>query len=758
MLRGMLNKITFFVFFLLSTISFALPPLYFALGVQEINELEEYKKWGFNSIWVDIFYQDPRLDKKESLIKEAVKQELIPIVCLHLEQKELGSLSPLNKEYREKTTGWIREIAGRLRDTPQLVWALGYDPFEAIEYSESDFLSYLLSWYGSFPTLSQAWGTEVNYPSDITLGLVEKLSADREKEIPRYGISRASLDLAIYKWWSLRDLFNLWLGAIKGVDNDKRHWVITGMLKDYKSIISVPHGYDGITTALYPDELENDFLTHNPHGIAIARRGGLFSPIAVFRLFKEGEFRTTPFLLKQWINSAYLQGAVGIGLDNWTILKEIPDLKEAIRNSFLKQPLQPDNKIAILYEPFLEGYNLNGRGLYGFLKTLLLNQPSDLFFALKIGCKYGGIDFLGVEDLDKVNIFRYKVILAPSAFYIPPNAKELLQSFILFGGILVADFGFDCYESGLLANLSDFVKNNFGVDGVFTITKGRGNFRINLEHPLFPLLKKKQESDGNAGGYAVDGCIGFVYVGAKTDILAVLGSLVGAGGRTAVAGIMLRKVGLGYAIYATFPLWRNWLPYNKLFNEFHECIFSWGAEWWLVDDFLSSAGRIVILKNGIALSNLLPTKTALILRMPSQVFYEGCTTLPDKDRGFQIYVPLDEGELKILSNPLPLVVEPNFLLLQIGKYSPDKVELKVWGRGGQAIAVGNQTGVIPIFTTPGVITLLSGVYKIEKHSSHKVTITNLINGEKKSFTIREENERIQIKWDFYAEKVEIERE
>lgn len=758
MMRGRAWIKTAFILLIFSTsLSFALPPLYFALGLEDVNELTEYAKWGFNSLWVDMVYQDSQLDKKETLIKQAAEQGLIPIICLHTELKDLGFPSPLNKEYGEKTTSWVKAMAEKFKDIPQLIWALGYDPAGAIEYSEADFLSYLLSWYGSLPTLSQAWGTELNFPSELTLDLVEKISADREGEIPRYGITRASLDLAIYKWWSLRDLLNLWLGEIRGADGNRRHWVITGMLKDYKSLISVPQGYDGVTVALYPGEVESDFLTHNSHGIAIARRGGLFNPIGIFRLIKEGEYKTTPYILKEWLNNAYLQGAVGIGIDNWATLKELSELKQVLPHAFLKQPLEPRNKIAVLYEPFLEGYNLAGRGLYGFLKTPLLNQPSDLFFALRLGSKYGGIDFLSVDDLDKLNLSRYKVILAPSAFYLPPPAKELLQSFILLGGMLVADIGLDCYESGLIANVSDFVRRDFGVDGVFTITKGRGNFRINMEHPLFPLLRKNQESDGNAKGFAVDGCIGFIYVGAKTDILATLGALLGAGGRMAVAGIIVKKVGLGYTVYATFPLWRNWLPYNKLFNEFHESVFSWGAEGWLVDTLFPSVGRFALLQNGFALANLTPLNTALILKVPEQIFFEGCITAPAEDYPFEIIVPLEKAELRVLSDPLPLVAQPGYLLVQVGEYSSAKVELRVWGRGGKALVGDNQVGVVSSFTTPGVLNLFNGEYKIEKGSSHKVTITNLQTGEKKSFLLKAEEDSLRIEWDFHSERVEIEK-
>jgi hypothetical protein len=742
---------------LLSFPSYSLPFLYFALGLQDEKELSDYKEWGFNSIWIDLTFQDPQMEKKETLIKEAVNQGLIPIICLHLETPNFGSRSPINKDYQGKTTSWVRSIGEKFKDLPQLVWALGYDPSGAIEYSESDFLSYLLMWYGSFPNLSQAWGKELNFPSDVKFEVVDKLSADKEREIPRYGISRASLDLAIYKWWSLRDLFNLWLGEIKGADIGKEHWVITGMLKDYKSIASVPPGYDGITLALYPGEVEMDFLTHNPHGVAIARRGGLFNPIAILHIIKEGEYKTTLCLLQQWLNNAYIEGAGGIGFDNWANLKELKELKEVIIKSRRQNPLEPQNKIAILYEPFFEGFNLDGRGLYGFLKTPLINQPSDLFFALRLGSIYGGVDYLSVEDLDKVNIFRYKVILAPSAFLIPSSAEELLQSFILTGGILVADIGFGCYEGGTLASVNKFVRNNFGLDGFFTITKGRGNFRVNIEHPLFPLLKKNKESDGNAKGFAVDGCIGFVYVGKKTDILATLGALVGAGGRMAVAGILIKKVGLGWGIYATFPLWRNWLPYNKLFNEFHQAIFGWGADSYLLDSLFPTTGRIMLLKEGVALLNLTPQKNALIYITPYEQFFPTCVTAPFEETLKEIIVPLNECELRILSNPVPLQVQPSDLTVHIESYSTDKVVLKVLGKGGQILLSNDKTNTIPMFTTPGTIILGSGEYKIEKGSLHKITITNCQTGEKKSWMAKADEGYIKIEWSFHSEKIEIER-
>jgi len=325
------------------------------------------------------------------------------------------------------------------------------------------------------------------------------------------------------------------------------------------------------------------------------------------------------------------------------------------------------------------------------------------------------------------------------------------------GGILVADIGFDCYEGGALASVNKFLRNNFGVDGFFTITKGRGNFRVNIEHPLFPLLKKNKASDGNAKGFAVDGCIGFVYVGGKTDILATLGALVGAGGRMAVAGILVKKVGLGWGIYATFPLWRNWLPYNKLFNEFHQAILSWGTDNYLLDSLFPQTGRLMLLKEGIALLNLAPQKNALIYITPYEQFFPSCVTAPLEGDLRQIIVPLNECELRILSNPLPLRVQPSDLTVHIVSYTSDKVELKVVGKGGKILLSNEKAETIPNFTTLGTIILGSGEYKIEKGSLHKITITNCLTGEKKSWMAKADEGYLKIEWSFHSEKIEIER-
>ncbi|MGB9797638.1 MAG: hypothetical protein ACPLSK_03360, partial [bacterium] len=81
--------------FLFSTFqAHSLPFLSFALGLQDAKELQEYKKWGFNSIWVDIYYNDSQMEKKEALIRLATKEDLIPIICLHLESPALGVCSP----------------------------------------------------------------------------------------------------------------------------------------------------------------------------------------------------------------------------------------------------------------------------------------------------------------------------------------------------------------------------------------------------------------------------------------------------------------------------------------------------------------------------------------------------------------------------------------------------------------------------------------------------------------------------------------
>jgi hypothetical protein len=225
----------------------------------------------------------------------------------------------------------------------------------------------------------------------------------------------------------------------------------------------------------------------------------------------------------------------------------------------------------------------------------------------------------------------------------------------------------------------------------------------------------------------------------------------------AVAGILVKKVGLGWGIYATFPLWRNWLPYNKLFNEFHQAILSWGADSYLFDSLFPQTGRLMLLKEGIALLNLSPQKNALIYITPYEQFFPSCVTAFLEGDLRQIIVPLNECELRILSNPIPLRVQPSDLTVHIVSYTSDKVELKVVGKGGKILLSNEKAETIPNFTTLGTIILGSGEYKIGKGSLHKITITNCLTGEKKSWIAKAGEGYLKIEWSFHSEKIEIER-
>lgn len=733
-------------------LSFALAPLYFALGLEKAEEIKAYKEWGFNAVWVDLS-PDDFSSAKDALVGEALKEGLIPVICLRLDSPKLGSRRPLDETYKQNTFNWAREIVEKYKDQAQIVWAVGYDPTSAVNYNEEDFLHYLLTWYGSFPGISSAWGTQVQFPRDVTFQLVDKLSQDKEGQAPLYGISKASLDLALYKWGAVKDLLNMWLSAIRGMD--QKHPVITGMLKDYKSIVCVPHGYDGITVALYPTEVERDLFAHNPQATAMARRGGLFASIPVFLLDSSEHYKVDAPLLERWLNIAYIQGATGAGFDNWNYLKSHPELKEKIKGIVSRQPLPLQNRIGVLYEPFLEGYNLGGRGLYGFLSTPLLNQPSDLFFALRLGTRYGGVDFLSLEDLSRLDIAKYKVILAPSAFFLSQEAREALQLFLLMGGILVADIGFDCYHAGgSLLSLSDFVKTNFGLEGFFTLTKGQGNISITMEHPLFPALKKQTKSDGNKDGYAVDGCLGFTYVGTKTDTLAVVGVLLGSGGRSAIAGITVKKVGLGWAIYATFPLWRNWLPYNKLFNEFHDPVFAWGNLGYIEENLFPFTVIFALLKDGYAVANLAQYVLIASLFKSENSLFISCFTLPQEGGGFRILIPLNQGEAKVLK-PLPIKVDPPDLIVQVKEYDENKVRLKIWGKGSTPYVKDKELEAVPVLTTLGSVTIGEGLYKVGDKLNHHVSVTNAKTGEKKEFIVKSEGGVLVLQGSFWCDEIEI---
>ena len=165
----------------------------------------------------------------------------------------------------------------------------------------------------------------------------------------------------------------------------------------------------------------------------------------------------------------------------------------------------------------------------------------------------------------------------------------------------------------------------------------------------------------------------------------------------------------------------------------------------------------MFLEEGIALLNLTPQKNALIYITPYEQFFPSCVIAPFEGALKEIIVLLNECELRILSSPVPLRVQPSDLTVHIVSYTPDKVELKVVGKGGKILLSNEETVTIPNFTTLGTIILGSGEYKIEKGSLHRITVTNCLTGERKSWVAKADDGYIKIEWGFHSEKIEIER-
>ncbi|MGB9797517.1 MAG: hypothetical protein ACPLSK_02745, partial [bacterium] len=122
-----------------------------------------------------------------------------------------------------------------------------------------------------------------------------------------------------------------------------------------------------------------------------------------------------------------------------------------------------------------------------------------------------------------------------------------------------------------------------------------------------------------------------------------------------------------------------------------------------------------------------------------------------------VIVPLNEGELRVLSQPIPLQIQPSDLIVQVMSYDKEKVKLKVLGRGGQVYLSNDNVSTMPMFTTAGTILLGNGEYKIDRGSKHKITITNSLTKERKSWIQEAEGEYLKIEWSFHSEEIEIEK-
>jgi len=608
-------------------------PLFWAYGLRDAVDLDAYSHLGLNTVYIDVsMAPDGTHVAVGQFIRAAAARGLhvivgIPTALGRERGDERDPASAYSERYLSAVDQLVQAVVRAYRDEPAVIaWATGHHPAAHMTYSDADFRRHLQERYSSVAELSAAWDSQF-----ISFDSVRMVDAEQDASQP-FAIGRRSLAVAEYQRAAFAALHRRWLRSIRQYDDSRP--IFTGRLHLYRSLVSVPTEYGCVVADATGLPVRADLQTQAAERIAIARHGGLCDAIACLRLpsglrlpsarpeipSEDPQLRALQHLhrgsldaprlhaLRTWLTLAGLQGSRGIAFSSWERLRdETVELREAVRD-FLTDPAgnrlfttRPQASAAILYEPYLPVVSQRGLGFYGYLNVPGEVETALLLSMCRLPSAYGTVDVCGVEDLEKLDLARYGVILAPRAFNLPETAQEALERYVHGGGALLADLGVGLSQAGSWLALPARMMALFGIEEIVRLQNTyrggwqAGNGVVGMRTAEFPSLSAGAQTSGTAewqgGKAAFHGWNVMVAPAWETaTVLAMDAEVRGQGtkpgrrsrprrrGRAAnpkqpvaglSGGILLSRHGKGMALYATTRLWETWPASDPLYRAFH---------------------------------------------------------------------------------------------------------------------------------------------------------------------------------------------
>ncbi|MFA0753598.1 MAG: hypothetical protein IMHGJWDQ_001376 [Candidatus Fervidibacter sp.] len=634
--------------------------LFGAEGIRFPEEVAAYRQGGMTLLWVRVPYRDGMdFSDYDALLDEADKAGVPYLLALDLRPspvlRQNLRCAPHDPGYVAWLHQWLDRVIPHFRHRRNLLgYALGREVDEAISYDDEGFALFLQRYYGSLEVMSKAWRVQVD---SWRVSQLTAMQADDQQSPLQYG--RPSLDVALYRWATLQNLLTLWAREVRARDPNPQHWLFAGPLTTYRSLAVVPPDYQGIIPFLSPERVESDWVTHNCHAVAIARRGGRFFvlPMLTVRL-NDGRI-IAPEALLRWTMAAIAMGAKGVVFNDWDAINETPVLRDnlAALTKLVQQEIPPTanplTKTAILYTPFAEGaMTPQGFPLYGFALLpggvaaplrLAWDEPASLFFALRFHA-WGTTDVLTPMELTPEFLRRYQTMFAPVAVYLEPTMQANLAAFVANGGVVVADLGLGAAQSEVpFQTFPPALQELFGLTVIRRLVVGpsvRTNMVVVRPHPLFPHLPQGFEL-GNAVG-AFGPVLGLMPA-ARAHYWALLTvartgkRIVKQEGETKVlpgvperAAALINAYGRGYALFASTFLWAMWSPRDVGFDLFHGALIEKGATLRIANSPFAPAVWVSETDKGILVVN--PTNEPQVVqlhwRTPIYCAFAGATVRP----------------------------------------------------------------------------------------------------------------------------------
>jgi hypothetical protein len=726
----------------------------FCYGLQDRSDLPLVTQLGLNTLYLELSPADAlNVQPRRDLIRAAHNSGLQVIVALPTLLTPAFRVSPYDEAYRNAVRETIVSLVSRLQDEPGVsAWATGSALERRLDFNDGDFRAYLQQGYPTVEALNAQWGSRYRLWSSVTME-----EARKADERAAYKVGPASVDLANYKAEAYRQTMVWWLQAIRECDETRP--VLTGRVTLYRSLLSIPEGYDTVCVSMPPDVLEPDLQAHNPQALDLARRGGQFRVLPVFRVPSNASPVYASGGLREWAQQAALHGARGYGIEDWNLLSYMVAIEErkSARSQFLLNALRdaaqvdfsltPEPTAAIIHSPYASGFEVTKQPVYGYLPDYLPGEPSGLVHALRLGTRYGLVDYLSVGDLRHVDLQRYGCVLAPACLDLPAPQAGQLQEYVHGGGALVADLGLGMYQMRSWTALPEVLRETFGIVAMGELKERLGSLtaaeglRVLAPWPrglqatgVFSPRNTATASATERRSYPVSGWAAEAQLLEGAGPIATMSVRFDPEKRPLFAGVVGAQYGAGVALYATHPLWQYWPLTDPLSQVLHARLMARGAAYELTQSgllqselyFAAGKDEVGLYNRGKravvgqvwahdAGSHAYLNAAAQFAAAPAQAGLKPGTAL------LQVGVPAGEG---MRLRRTGLVVQPHAgdATALVSEYGPQRVVFQIAGAGATARRVRDELRLQGGQDVGVRVILQGGVYALAPQSRHRVVL------------------------------------
>ncbi|MDQ2730291.1 MAG: hypothetical protein M3Y56_01415 [Armatimonadota bacterium] len=719
--------------------------LLYAEGLKDSFDLPLYKELGFNAVVVDVPWLDGMsYSNADALIRSARLRQINLGVILQFHPGQPPSSLKLrvdsaDPDYVKAARQYLEDAAKHFRDMSGIDAMLFEDDAEQHVRTDDDgFRTALGARYGSMATLNGDWGSTFSSLDQITMQSAAQASVEEYD-----GLSIPGLLVGEYRAGAYGSLLRFWTNTLH--EADPYPAIICGRQDQPRAAIQTPRACTGVVVSGEPPDLLP---------VDIGRRGGQFVTIVALT----GADAQNTGKIQSYLMQCLIHGAGGVAFPSWESIAADRQIQLNIKPVLHDLSVQavrlhdPAANCAVVYEPLAPGSPEGGYGApFGYMLGPADQEPGLLLNVLSQGSIYGFPDVLSGADLSPALLSRYRVIFLPSVYVLPSGAVDALARFVTEGGVIVADLGLGLDDLHYLqAPWAPGLQSLFGLQGTTPIQFGRFEYPVR-NHPteplgtplwypvlpkpeLFPDLSHSSPQDLAANRAPFSGPRGFAQPMQGVDV-GVFGINPPSKGADVVSGVFTRRLGQGYALFASYRLWSQWTSDNALFAAFHGDLLGRGASSFFenrpgaplsVQFTPTSGGGFQILQSGSD-----ATMGLVHLQDPGLSLRTGCILqgLPTQPPASIAYVSLQpQKPVSCEQIPVSLELTQGYVTVAVDEYGPQRIRLKICGTGSTVRSDKGQLHMVPGDAADAKLTIRDGEYHIAANSHHLAYIRDLEPG------------------------------